>query len=459
MIETDRKAIRNHMAQSGYLEADVVYNIALSEDSLAADVVFDANERNAIIAGDICVEGDVKVKEKAVLRECSFEKQDTLTRNDIRLTVDRLYKTGLFNLVALRYDSTNGSMTSGLRTVSVLVEEKKFFTAEIGGGVHSYEGLRASGEIGYNNLFGTGAGVRCFGNMSFVLLKAGAGFKFPWIFHLPVNFDVLASYRRQEERHIYTGLFGEVQTGVSGRLGRSLNYYLRHRFENVNLLESVVPASEIEDVPDKNTNSALVGINIDRRDDIIYPKRGVYSSADVEISGIGGAQVNHFVKMQASLRGYADFGTPLVFACAAKGGISNPFSPDTGIPIQERFYLGGSSTLRGFWQNQAGPHNADDDPTGGNAYLTLNVLEIRYPIYGPVSGVAFVDAGNLWYGNMGSLANTAKLININDLKYDAGAGIRVKLPIGMVRLDAAILFNPPGNEPFGAVHLDMGHAF
>jgi outer membrane protein assembly complex protein YaeT len=461
LIEQDRRAIQNRLGDDGYLEAKVEYEIALDSDSLLADVVFRITENEIIQVSDIEIQGTEKVRQRVVRRECAFDAGDTLGRKKMRATVDRLYKTGLFNLAAVRLSEPGDSgsdKATGLRTATVIVEEKDFFGFEIGAGFHTYEMVRGTGQISYGNLFGLGHSVRLHGKMSFVVRKAELGLTIPWIVSLPVNLDASASYRYQREPS-YEGTFGETRVGFSGRIVDPLTWYVQHRFEDVNLRKSVDTASLSDTIPDKNTNSVLTGLAWDIRDDILEPKKGMYATADFEFSGIGGTRVNQYNKVQLGLRGYTTFGTPLTFASAVRAGAADPYGGDSTIPIQERFFAGGPSVLRGFWYNKAGPLNDSLAPTGGNAYVTINVLEIRFPVFRMISGAAFFDAGNVWYFKAGSLRKTAAMIDFKDLRYNAGLGVRVKLPVGIIRLDGGLKLDRRADEPVGAIHLDMGQAF
>jgi outer membrane protein insertion porin family len=459
-LEEDRKAILSRCAEDGYLEAQVEYGISLNTDSLSAAVTFHVSEGELICAGNVRVEGTEKVKNRVVERECAFKTGDTLTRKNIRATVNRLYKTGLFNIATMRFDSTGDSTgLPGVRPITLLVEEKDFFSFEMGGGYHSYEKLRGKGEIGYSNLFGFGHKISLTGNMSFIIRKVELGFTMPWFVGLPVNLDLSGSYRWQNEPDIYEGLFGEVKTGFSGWLGQASQYYIHHRFEDVTLKSSVDELLLSDTIPVKNTNSISTGLSYDIRNDILDPSKGIYATIDAEVAGLAGRRSNQFIKVQGGLRGYWSFGTPLVFASALRIGLADPFGSDSAIAVQERFFSGGSTTLRGFAEKEAGPHTVDGLPTGGNAYLTFNILDLRFPVYRAVSGAVFFDAGNLWYSNSGTMGGTAALIDFNDIRYNVGAGLRVKLPFGIVRFDAALKIDRKQDEPAGAFQIDMGQMF
>jgi outer membrane translocation and assembly module TamA len=122
----------------------------------------------------------------------------------------------------------------------------------------------------------------------------------------------------------------------------------------------------------------------------------------------------------------------------------------TTIPIDERFFNGGATTVRSYGERDLGPHDPKGNPIGGEFYTIFNV-EYTFPIYGELQGATFFDAGNL--------LPTSEEPGVDDMRYALGAGLRYKLPIGPIRLDYG--WNPdrqPG-EDFGAFHFSFGFAF
>ena len=128
---------------------------------------------------------------------------------------------------------------------------------------------------------------------------------------------------------------------------------------------------------------------------------------------------------------------------------SGPDEPTT-LPIDERFFNGGATSVRSFGERDLGPSDPKGNPIGGEFYTIFNV-EYTFPIYGELEGALFVDAGNL--------LPTSEQPGLDDMRYGIGGGLRYKLPIGPIRLDYG--WNPdrrPG-EDFGAFHFSFGFAF
>ena len=122
----------------------------------------------------------------------------------------------------------------------------------------------------------------------------------------------------------------------------------------------------------------------------------------------------------------------------------------TAIPIDERFFNGGATTVRSFGERDLGPHDPKGNPIGGEFFTVFNI-EYTFPIFGELQGAIFTDAGNL--------LPTSEQPGLNDMRYAVGAGLRYKLPIGPIRLDYGVNPNPHDDEDFGAFHFSFGFAF
>ena len=139
----------------------------------------------------------------------------------------------------------------------------------------------------------------------------------------------------------------------------------------------------------------------DGRDDAFIPRRGVYDSLRLRLApGELGSDVP-FVKLQVQHTHYVPVVNDVIFLYSARGGWALALKSGDQIPIRERFFLGGRTTVRGFSENTIGPKGAlqfdsrgrptgaGGDPLGGDFVLNLNT-EIRFPIAFGVGGAVFV---------------------------------------------------------------------
>lgn len=125
----------------------------------------------------------------------------------------------------------------------------------------------------------------------------------------------------------------------------------------------------------------------------------------------------------------------------------------SSLPLAERFFAGGGTTIRSFEQDAIGPTESGPTipmPRGGAATLILN-NEIQFPIFNIVDGVGFLDAGNVY--------ETVRDFDPFHLRSSAGSGIRVRTSYFMFRGDYGFNLNRKLGERLGTFSFSIGQAF
>ena len=120
------------------------------------------------------------------------------------------------------------------------------------------------------------------------------------------------------------------------------------------------------------------------------------------------------------------------------------------VPFSERFFAGGSTTLRGFAQNGVGPRDIQGIPTGGSATLILN-NELRFPLVSIVDGVGFVDIGGV-FPHVSDWTWSA-------MRESAGVGLRVRTPWFLLRGDYGFVLDRRPGERRSRFFFSIGQAF
>jgi outer membrane translocation and assembly module TamA len=128
------------------------------------------------------------------------------------------------------------------------------------------------------------------------------------------------------------------------------------------------------------------------------------------------------------------------------------------IPFYKRYFVGGSTSIRGWGRYQVSPLTPSGEPIGGRTMMELST-EARFGIRGKLGGVLFVDGGNAWEGPWE--------VQLTKLRWAVGPGIRYDTPIGPMRVDLGVQLNPidglvlEGNpeKRKWRVHFSIGQAF
>ena len=129
----------------------------------------------------------------------------------------------------------------------------------------------------------------------------------------------------------------------------------------------------------------------------------------------------------------------MVLELKGRAGIADAYDTSPDVPIYERYFAGGANTIRGYREQRVGPRDpGNQQPIGGDAYWIAN-LEETFPIYpNLIKGAVFFDTGNVdeKIGDFGK----------GGLVSGMGVGVRVKTPIGPVKLDAGYPLDDIPNE-------------
>lgn len=177
------------------------------------------------------------------------------------------------------------------------------------------------------------------------------------------------------------------------------------------------------------------------------PTKGVNVTFGYKFNGYLFGGDFSYNRVWADFRIYHEIGDAVMAFRAMAGGIKSA-DANGYIPVEDRFYSGGSNSVRGWNRSQLGPKRPSGTPIGGKSVFESN-LEARYHLFWRISGVAFIDAGNVW--------NNSYEYKFNELSYAVGPGIRVDTPIGPVRFDVGFpVWNEKKSPQF---FISVGQAF
>jgi len=281
---------------------------------------------------------------------------------------------------------------------------------------------------------------------------------------------ISALYDTTQDVQTFSSRRAEASAQVSQRLNRASTLLARFAYRRVSVGNLYIPALLVPQL----TQPVRIGIFSlsyiqDHRDNPSDAHHGFYNTIDTALAGSFFGSQRSFVRVLARNATYMRIGRNFVFARQTQVGVILPFNVAQGVsdfdavPLPERFFGGGSVSMRGFGDNQAGPRdigavsemgpaasNATGFPIGGNG-LFFNTLELRFPLLGPnVSGVFFHDMGNI-YTSFGDIALAYKQNGNSNFNYAVqapGFGVRYKTPVGPLRVDFSYSLNPPSYQGY-----------
>lgn len=447
VIEDAVVILLSHYAEHGFLDASITPNVQVNDSAHLALVDFKVHEGVRSRIGSINIVGIEKTQRYVIVRELSFAVGDTIQYSELIASQRRLYLTGLFQSVFVR---PAPPATAEVEEREIRIELKERMSSELAFsvGYGTIEKVRGRIELSTSNLAGTArkAGVSLEAN--FIEQKASVSFSEPWTFGTRWQTDLSLFGRLRQEPSYHARIIGGKLT-VGHDLTENTNLSLTYRLENTSLSQVDLTAP-IEE-PDPRIRSLSLNFNHDTRDNLFDPSRGWYVNLTNEMAGSFLRGSNTFVKSVLTVKKFRPLGRQGVLGSALELGWMDAFGDGGEVPLSERFYTGGPTSLRGFGYQMVGPRDANDEPLGGRLKLVWNLLEVRHSIFRMIGGAAFVEFGNVWLK-----PDRARL---SDLRVNLGAGLRINSPLGIVRIDLGVNADRQGNEPATRLFLSMGQAF
>jgi outer membrane protein insertion porin family len=449
LIKKDESIIINSFINNGYPYVDVNYSLDLDTSKSEVDIKWEIDLGRLSRFGNFSFVGNERTELNLLESKVSFQYGDLYDRTELDTTQKKIYDLGLFYIVSVnaQLDKTDSNRIP----VVINIEEAPRFNTKFGLGYGRDEKFRISLDQKWLAFLGGARQLSLYAKYSSLEpYNIRLSFLQPDFLWVETTLSSSGFLLRQTEPGFTINRLG---ANVSLRRPLFLEIFgsIKYTFENSNLdINSIsqVEREEFNIAQIYNKSSLELGFERITSKPLFNPDNGTFTAVAIHYSGLGFGSKYHFLRPTIDFRKYSGLTEWMIFAFRIKAGTIFCYDDDKVIPFEERFYSGGSSSIRGWERSQLGPKDNNGKPIGGKSLFETN-LELRYPIYSILSGVAFLDFGNVWSNEL-----TYKL---KDLRYSSGLGLRVDTPIGPVRLDFAI----PIYE--GAAKLQyfisVGHAF
>jgi len=477
----------------------LVYHLVEGPQTLVKGVLL-SGYRNTRVG---VIRREIEVKEGAPLRE-----------QDVVESQRRLYNLGIFNRVTIEPQNPDGSDPQ--KDIVVLVEEANRYTLAYGGGFEVQRlasttnptggevqaAPRGILEVAKLNLTGRADSLSLKLRGSTIEDRALLGYSIPNTFGSSHYSTQATAYtEKTQDINTFTEMRYEGSLQLTDQVTSRTTLVYRYAFRKVdvsNLNSHIAP----EEIPlfEQPTLVSELGVTWlrDARDNPADATKGSLNSVDFSVASTSIGSSASFMRFSFQNSTYYPIKRRFSFARSLRIGILQPFAntesltfpPPTAdqcteaappgptpqiIPLPERFFAGGGTSLRGFALNQAGPRDpCTGFPVGGQAMLVLN-QEFRFPMHLPfigsqLGGAIFYDGGNV-YSRLDHItlrAYSPKPIFVaqdpslppnsttnpttcvynctNELNYFAhtvGFGLRYATPVGPIRIDLGYQINRP----------------
>ena len=469
-IKEDTENIRTLYYDKGYMNAEVDLKHRYNSASDRMDMVYTITAHEEVYVGMINVLGNTKTKDKVIRRELRVYPGEKYDGEKLKKSKERIYNLGFFEDV---YFETVPTDDPNIKNLNVTVKETKTGEISFGGGYSSIEAFIGFAQVKQRNFdllnfptfTGGGQDLTIRGEIGNARTNYFLSWTDPWIFDFPYlfGFDI---YRQEHKRFGDSGYgYDETRTGGSLRIGKELTDELSTGL--VYNLEEVKISNLQENASDALTRELGTNwlsritwnVQYDTRDNKYSPTKGFVLGSSLENAGgfLGGNK--DFVKAYGYGSYYYSIFESVVLELKLQGGGVQNYGKSDSVPIYERFFAGGANTIRGYKERAVGPRDVGSNTALGGEAMLVGNAEVTFPIWKKlIKGAVFFDAGNVWEEADLKALTTAK----GDAGWKAGTGIgvRVKTPIGPVKLDYGFpLVKNYDDKRSGEFYFSVTHGF
>jgi outer membrane protein insertion porin family len=445
-LRGDILAITDMYGEKGYAFADINPRVIPDEATKTVDLTLVAEKGEKVTVRRINISGNEKTRDKVIRREIRINEQEIMNTSALRRSFQRMNNLNFFENIEISPEL----LTKDLVDLNVKVKEKPTGAFSIGGGYSSVYGFLGTVDVTEGNLLGRGHLLRFKGEFGALRTNYDVTFREPWFMDEPnaVTVNFFKSLRTFNSYDI-------ASRGGSLGLSRAFNEYwsgnITYGIQEVEVKGT--PPGSIE-VGRSSTGSVSTSVERDTRDNIWDPRSGNKNAATVEYADtfLGGS--NSFTKYILDSTWYYPMLRDSAFMLHGRYAEGKGFG-GRDLPPNERFYVGGIYTVRGFDYGKVGPTSTGDvngEILGADKELIFN-LEYIIPLVKEtrINGVLFYDAGAGFDSNDN--------IGMGDLRTSVGWGFRWLSPIGPLRLEWGYNLKPKPGERQGIWEFTIGTLF
>ncbi|OGR47600.1 MAG: outer membrane protein assembly factor BamA [Elusimicrobia bacterium GWC2_65_9] len=463
-FEDTIRGIQELYADVGRLRARINPVKTFNAKTDQMDVLYQILEGPISYVDHVDVEGNKATKTHVIRREIVVKPGDRFSAARVRKSREKIMNLGFMDEVDVDLQSSPTDPDKVDLTFDVAEGKPGMLTA--GAAYSSIDGIIGNLSLQHLNLFGRAQKASLQWSFGKRVQDYSASWTTPWVGNHPTSlgFDVYNT-RRVNPFDTSLAAYVEKRTGGAVRVGPR---FQEDKYQ-LNLTYSISRIT-IQNVQNQFTGMLTEGTSIqssfsaefarDTRDSIWDPTRGTRLSLGSQLSGGPFMGDIHYFKPFTAAQSHWTLLTvedwPFVLSSYQRAGYVTQFNVTKQVPVQDRYFIGGQDSLRGYSPSgEAGYHS------GGKIYGVAN-LEFGFPLARErkksiVKLVLFGDAGGSWdrvrdvSGRVGS--------GTRDIKTDVGIGLRFVTPAFPIRLDYGYGLNHRTGERLYQINFGLGPLF
>nr|WP_321450484.1 BamA/TamA family outer membrane protein [uncultured Carboxylicivirga sp.] len=444
----DQQLIISQFNNIGYAFADADFNLSVDTVSSTTNVLWEIEKGNITHFGTTQITGNNRVSENIIRKQLIYQEGDVWSKEAIDLTQKRIFNLGMFRVSSIK--AMQQEEKSDTIPIQINLKEAPKWTTRFGAGYGREDKFRVFGEV---------QRLGFLTNIGRINLSARHSALEPYNFDLkftqpavlfPINSIIVNPYIQKQNEPGYSVKKDGFNFTFLQNFSDNFNSNITIFFEDVTQDTTNFYTSGINELPESVylKSGISFGFNYYNGEPKLNPINGHSIALNIKTNGLYITRDMPFYKAILEYKRYWGLNYGLTLAFKGKLGTAKATDGSDYLPPEERFYAGGSHSVRGWSRANLGPKNDNGIPLGGKSMLEGSV-EARINVTPKLILATFMDAGNVWEPSF--------QYKFNDLGYATGLGIRYDTPIGPAGLDfARPIFS---SQKKWQIHFNIGHPF
>ncbi|HEG0441190.1 TPA: outer membrane protein assembly factor BamA [Campylobacter jejuni] len=443
-IRKDVKTIETQSADLGYAFVEVYPDIQKNDQTQEATVVFKVIPHDKVYIRNVIISGNSRTVDRVIRRELYITEGNLYNRTDLSESKNALKRTSYFDDVNIKEEKVDDTH------IDLIVDVKEASTGAISGGIGygSSDGILLNASLSDTNIFGSGIKSSVSVDKSDDTLSGRISLINPRVLDSQYSLGGTL-YSNDYEWDNYSEKNYGFDITVGRQFARYYNVSLTYNLEQSDIYHLSPTLLRTGYELGKSIKSSITpAITFNNTDDYYLPRSGIIASTSLEYAGLGGDQ--EFISSSSKFNFYQGLQDYIGYDLIYRYKASFYKVWDEGyLPINQRIYLGGIRSIRGFESRTVSPKNQWGDEVGGTIAFA-NSIELSFPLIDRIKlrGSVFFD-----YGMIGRK-------NLDEIKrMSTGIGIEWITPIGPLQLVFAKPLNDKKGDDTNSFEFNLGTRF
>lgn len=443
-IRKDVKTIETQSADLGYAFVEVYPDIQKNDQTQEATVVFKVIPHDKVYIRNVIISGNSRTVDRVIRRELYITEGNLYNRTDLSESKNALKRTSYFDDVNIKEEKVDDTH------IDLIVDVKEASTGAISGGIGygSSDGILLNASLSDTNIFGSGIKSSVSVDKSDDTLSGRISLVNPRVLDSQYSLGGTL-YSNDYEWDNYSEKNYGFDITIGRQFARYYNVSLTYNLEQSDIYHLSPTLLRTGYELGKSIKSSITpAITFNNTDDYYLPRSGIIASTSLEYAGLGGDQ--EFISSSSKFNFYQGLQDYIGYDLIYRYKASFYKVWDEGyLPINQRIYLGGIRSIRGFESRTVSPKNQWGDEVGGTIAFA-NSVELSFPLIDRIKlrGSVFFD-----YGMIGRK-------NLDEIKrMSTGIGIEWITPIGPLQLVFAKPLNDKKGDDTNSFEFNLGTRF